>query len=67
MGLTVGLLLLPYSVVCTVESLSFVFTSFSYLDLYVLEDDAYGGTQRVTAPHLSHAVFLHTYIAGDSG
>ena len=38
-GLPVGFLLLRYSVLNTVESLS-CFISFLYLDLYVLGDDA---------------------------
>ena len=38
-GLTVGFLLLRYSVVCAVGSLS-CFISFLYLDLDVLGDDA---------------------------
>ena len=40
LGLPVGFLLLRYSVLFTVESLSFCFISLLYLDLYVLEDDA---------------------------
>ena len=40
-GLPVGFLLLQYSVLCTVEFLSFYrFISFLYLDLYVFRDDA---------------------------
>ena len=38
-GLPVGFLLLRYSVLFTVESLSLLI-SFLYLDLYVLRDDA---------------------------
>ena len=38
-GLTVGFLMLRYSVLCTVVSLS-CFISFLYLDLNVLGDDA---------------------------
>ena len=38
-GLPVGILLLRYSVLFTVESLS-LHISFLYLDLYVLGDDA---------------------------
>ena len=36
----VGFLLLWYSVLFTVESLSLLYLSFLYLDLYVLGDDA---------------------------
>ena len=39
-GLTVEFLLLRYSVLCTVESLSLLYLLF-YLDLYVLRDDAW--------------------------
>ena len=38
-GLPVGFLLLQYSVLCTVESLSLLYL-FLYLDLYVFGDDA---------------------------
>ena len=37
-GLPVGFLLLQYSVLCTVESLSLLYLLL-YLDLYVLGDD----------------------------
>ena len=40
LGIHVGSLLPPYSVLCTVESLSLVYLLF-YLDLYVLGDDAW--------------------------
>ena len=39
MGLPIGFLLLRYSVLCTVESLSLLFLLL-YLDLYVFGDDA---------------------------
>ena len=39
-GLPVGFLLLWYSVLLPVESLSLLFISLLYLDLYVLGDDA---------------------------
>ena len=38
-GLPVGFVLLWYSVLCTVESLSLLYLLF-YIDLYVLGDDA---------------------------
>ena len=40
-GLTIGFLLLRYSVVCTVKVLLFALTPFFNLNLYVLEENSW--------------------------
>ena len=58
-GLPVGFLLLRYSVLFTVESLSLFFFSFLYLDLYVLRDDALISSEVFHANHTSMRLHPH--------
>ena len=64
-GLPVGFLLLRYSVLCTVESLS-CFISFLYLDLHVLGDDAWISLGSfMQTKHL--CVLIHIWTKGEVG
>ena len=62
-GLTVGVILLLYSLVCTFESISLLYL-FLYLDLYVLGDDALiSKGSFMQTKHL--CVLIHVRIKGE--
>ena len=59
-SLPVGFLVLEYSVLCTVESIS-LFISFLYLDIYVLGDDAWiSEGSSMQTKHLCVLIFIWT-------
>ena len=63
--LTVGFILLQYSVVCTAESLSLIYP-FLYIDLYDLGDDSlvsYGYLMQTK----NLCVLIHIRIKGEVG